>query len=81
MRGWCQWMFEDQLFTVISVNGSFLDAADPGTDSLRFDNLTWEEAVELAKLSFSQGFELVLWRMPEADEDEQTENAIPEESL
>lgn len=74
-------MFENQLFTVIAVNGLFLDAIDPGTDSLRFDNLRWEEAVTLAHLSFEQGFEIVVWRMPEANENEQTENAIPEESL
>lgn len=59
-------MFEGQLFTVIAVNGSFLDAVDPGTDSLRFDNLTWEEAIELARLSFEQGYEIVVWRMADA---------------
>lgn len=74
-------MFEGQLFTVIAVNGSFLDAVDPGTDSLRFDNLTWEEAIELARLSFEQGYEIVVWRMPEADENEQTENAISEKAI
>lgn len=74
-------MFEDQLFTVIAINGVFLDAADPGTDSLRFDNLTWEEAVTLARLSFEQGFEIVVWRMPEADEDEQTETTLPKKAL
>lgn len=74
-------MFENQLFTVIAIAGAFLDAAAAGTDSLRFDNLTWEEAVTLARLSFEQGFEIVVWRMPEADENEQTENAIPEKAL
>lgn len=74
-------MFKDQFFTVTAINGSFLDAADFDTDSLRFDNLSWEEAVQLARLCFDQGFELVIWRMPEADEHEQTENAIPEKTI
>lgn len=74
-------MFEDHFFTVTAVNGSFLDAADLDTDSLRFDNLTWEEAVQLDSLCFDQGFELVIWRMPEADKNEQTENPIPEKTI
>lgn len=59
-------MFENQLFTVIAVDGSFLNAADPGTDSLRFDGLTWDEAVEMARLSFGQGYQIVVWRSEEA---------------
>lgn len=55
-------MFEGQRFTVLAVDGTFLDAADPGTDALRFDGLTWEEAVELARLSFDQGYQIVVWR-------------------
>ena len=74
-------MFENQSFTVIAVNGCFLDCADPSTDSLRFDWLTWNEAVELARLSFLQGFEIVIWRMPEEDKNEQTEDAIPEKAV
>lgn len=74
-------MFENQFFTIIAVNGSFLDVADPSTDSLRFDYLTWDEAVTLARLSFEQGFEIVVWRMPEAGKDEQAENALPKEAL
>lgn len=58
-------MFDGQHFTIIAVDGSFLDAADTGTDSLRFDGLTWTEAVELARLSFNQGFQVVLWRAEE----------------
>ena len=58
-------MFGGQLFTVTAINGCFLDAADPGTDSLRFDNLTWEEAVTLARLSFDQGYQIVIWQVEE----------------
>ncbi len=74
-------MFEGQYFTVIAINGAFLDAADPYTNSLRFDNLPWQEAVELVRLSFDQGFEIVIWRMPEAEENEQTENALSEKTI
>lgn len=58
-------MFENQLFTVIAIAGAFLDAADAGTDSLRFDGLTWEEAVTLARLSFDQGYQIVIWQVEE----------------
>ena len=74
-------MFEGQRFTVLAIDGAFLDAADPGTDSLRFDGLTWDEAVYLARLSFDQGYQIVVWRMAEEQEDEQTENAIPEKAV
>ena len=59
-------MFENQLFTVIAIAGAFLDAADAGTDSLRFDGLTWEESVELARLSFCMGYQVVIWRAEES---------------
>lgn len=59
-------MFENQLFTVIAIDGALLDAVDPGTDSLRFDNLTWDEAVTLARLSFFQGYQVVVWRVEES---------------
>ena len=59
-------MFEGQRFTVLAVDGAFLDAADPGTDALRFDGLTWEEAVELARLSFDQGYQIVVWQAEES---------------
>lgn len=51
-----------ETFTLIVVDGSFLDVTDIGTDSVRFNGLTWEESVELARLSFRNGHEVVLWR-------------------
>lgn len=65
-------MFEGQLFTVIAINGSFLDVDDPNVDSLRFDGLNWEDAVSLARLSFDQGFEIVVWR---TEDEEQCQTA------
>lgn len=53
----------DYTYTVLPINGSFLDVLDPGTESLRYDGLSWEEAVELCRISFNQGYECVIWRM------------------
>lgn len=52
----------DGLFTVIPVNGAAICAADIDTDSLRYDGLTWTEAVELCRLSFLQGFECIIFK-------------------
>lgn len=49
-------------YTVIVVDGSYLDAYTPGNDSVRFDGLTWNEAAELSRLAFAQDYEIVLWR-------------------
>ena len=69
-------MFEGMRFAVTAVDGSFLDVADPYTDSLRFEGLTWDEAVELSRLAFVQGFEVILWAMEDSQADEQTESPI-----
>ena len=70
----------DGLFTVIAVDGPAADLSDVGTDSLRYDGLSWEEAVELARLSFMQGFEIVLWRERE-ENNGQTESAVSEKAV
>ena len=58
------------LFTVIPVNGEAVTAGDPYTESLRYDGLTWEDAIELVRLSFMQGFEVIIWKIDgEAEED------------
>lgn len=70
-------MCDSKFFTAMVINGQFIDAAEPGTDLLRFDGLIWEEAVELARLSFLQGYQVVLWMM-DGGGNEQTENALSE---
>ena len=50
-------------YTVIAVDGDACDIGDFSTPSLRYDNLSWEDSVTLAKLSFSQGFEVILWKI------------------
>ncbi len=74
-------MHEDKLFTVIAINGSFMEAGNLDVSLMRFDNLAWDESVILARLSFKQGYEIVIWQMPEADNNEQTENAISEKAF
>ncbi len=66
---------DDFTYTVLPINGSFLDVLDPGTESLRYDDLTWDEAVELCRLSFLQGFECVIWRTTENGEAGESETA------
>lgn len=56
-------MKNDDRFTVIVVDGEAADLGNFDTPSVRYDDLTWEQSVELAKLSFTQGFEIVLWKV------------------
>ena len=56
-------MKNDDRFTVIVVDGESADLGNFDTDSIRYDNLTWDEIVQLARLSFTQGFEIVLWKV------------------
>lgn len=59
----------DGFFTVIVVDGDFAEATDylSGTSSIRYDGLSWADSVELARLSFMQGFEIVIWKQGESD--------------
>ena len=61
-------MPNDNFYTVIPIRGSFLDVLDGDADSLRYDFLSWNEAVELCRLSFLQGYECVIWQQQEAEE-------------
>ena len=60
-------MESEARFVVIVVDGEAAAMNDYSTSSIRYNDLTWEQSVELAKLSFSQGFELVLWKQSDAD--------------
>lgn len=55
-------------FTVIVVDGAAIDAADVSTDSIKYSNLSWEDSVELARLSFMQGFEIIIWKQSRDDD-------------
>ena len=56
-------MQNDDRFTVIVVDGEAVDLGNFDTPSVRYDNLSWNESVELARLSFKQGFEIVVWKV------------------
>lgn len=59
---------DDQRFTVISVDGEVADLTDVYTQSLRYDGLSWTESVELARLSFLQGYTIVIWQEDTAED-------------
>ena len=53
----------DSLYSVRVINGEVVDwAFDDTTESLKYEGLTWEESVELCRLSFENGFVCVIWR-------------------
>ena len=53
----------DDRYSIYVINGDVFEwADDPYTPSLMFRELTWEKAVELAHLSFEEGYEVVIWR-------------------
>lgn len=56
-------MKSDERFTLIVVDGEAADIGDFYTPSIRYDGLTWDESVQLARLSFTQGFEIVIWKV------------------
>ena len=50
-------------YDVFAVDGELKDLFDEYTaPCLRFNDLTWEEAVELCRLSFARGFVCVVWQ-------------------
>ena len=53
----------NERFTIMVIDGDAIDLADPETPVIRYDGLSWDDAVYLCRLSFNQGYELVLWRM------------------
>ena len=54
---------DQERFTVSVVDGEAADIGDFDTPSIRYDDLSWEESVQLARLSFNQGFEIVVWKI------------------
>lgn len=53
----------DTLYTVIVADvDNILDLADPGTDSARFNDLSWEETENVLRLSLCRGFTAAIWQ-------------------
>lgn len=56
-------MSKEMRFTLIAVDGEPGDLSDSCTQSLRYDDLSWDESVELARLSFMQGYAVIVWQV------------------
>lgn len=53
----------DEFFTVLALDGELVDYLErPDLPFLTFTRLSWEEAVQLCRLSFRQGFRCVVWQ-------------------
>jgi len=58
---------DNSRFCVVVVDGEAQDMGDFDTPSIRYDGLSWEESVQLARLSFEQGFEIVIWKLDDGN--------------
>lgn len=56
----------DGLYKVIVVDGHFTDLGDLAATSMHYEGLTWSEAVDLVKISFLQGYEVIIWEQQKA---------------
>lgn len=54
---------EEMTFTVVVIDGHWTTQDQYDQDSLHYEGLSWQEASELVRLSFLQGYEAVIWRM------------------
>ena len=63
------------MYIVFLIDGAFVDAADAGTSVIRFDGLTWDEALNLARMGLEQGYDVV-FRQEEVDEHGEEERSV-----
>ena len=56
-------------YRVLVFQGDIDAITDPYSPALSFNGITWEEAVELCRLSFAQGYGAVIWRHEEVGAD------------
>ena len=57
------------LFSVVAIDGEFTDFLnDLSMPYLRYDSLTWKDAVQLCELSFAQGFQCVIWKLDDGND-------------
>lgn len=51
------------LYSFLAVDGDLAEwYDDPGVQSLRYDGLTWDEVVEMCRLSFRENYTIAIWR-------------------
>lgn len=58
-------MGDEMRFVVVAVDGDPADIDNICIPSIRYGNLTWAESVELARISFRQGYCIIVWRQEE----------------
>ena len=57
---------EEMAFTVVVIDGHWTTQDQYNQPTLCYEGLSWQEASELIRISFLQGYEAVIWRV--ADE-------------
>lgn len=60
-------MQNDDRFDLLVLDGDVSDVNDPTTSALRYNNLSWEQSVQLAGLSFREGYVVVIWKKTEEE--------------
>ncbi len=54
-------------FRILVFEGELDAITDPYSPALTFKGISWDEAVELCRLAFSQKFGCVLWQVQEEE--------------
>ena len=57
------------IYRVLVFEGGIAAITDPYSPALTFKDISWDEAVELCRLAFSQKFGCVLWQVQEEESD------------
>ena len=58
----------DELFSLFIIDGDPVEwANDPTCPYLKYQDLSWEKAVELCRLSFDEGYTAIIWRLDDED--------------
>ncbi len=58
----------DEKYSLFAIDGDITDwANDPTVPYLKFTDLSWNEASEICRFSFREGYSCVLWSVSEKD--------------
>ena len=58
-----------ETYRVLVFEGGIDAITDPYSPALTFKDISWDEAVELCRLSFPQGYGAVIWQHEEVGAD------------
>lgn len=72
----------EKRFSLYIIDGDWTQWIEDllGVQSLKYENVSWNEATELARLSFKEGYKLVIWQMDDGEEVGGTDNGATESS-